>query len=94
MAGVPEPTHAHPLAQAEPGHPGPQGLDLADDLMARDYLRAGKGKLAVDDVQVGAADPARQDPQPRLAGTLDGIGQLGHPEPLPGTVQHHGAHER
>jgi hypothetical protein len=53
--------HAHPL------HPDSDGIDPADDLMARDDGHRRVRKLAVDDVQVRAADTAGGDPDSDFA---------------------------
>ncbi len=72
--------------------PAPDRLDPADDLVTRDDRQLRIGQLAVDDVQVGAADAAGLDAQPDLPGAGIRIGPILEREPLAGPPQHHRAH--
>ncbi len=54
-------------------------LDGPDDLVPEDARRGGDGHLAVEQVQVGAADPAGVDPQQQLPGRRLGDGTLHRP---------------
>ena len=87
-AGVPQPGHAHPLAQTN-GVPRPARLTSAssvessspkspsacgpilsttpDDLMAGDDGHFLLRQVALDDVQIGAADGTATDPNPHFA---------------------------
>ena len=68
-AGPAEPGHADPLARArEPRRPRPRADDVADDLVAGNDRQLRLRQLAVDDVQVGAADGARGDLDQHLPG--------------------------
>jgi hypothetical protein len=62
-AGPPEPRHTHTVAD---GEPLPAFDDRADDLVSEDERQLRVGGLAVPDVQVGPADPARMDAEAQL----------------------------
>jgi len=49
-------------------------------------------EIAVDDVQIGAANPAGRNRDQDLAGTGSLQRSLAHFEPRSGSIQHHGAH--
>jgi hypothetical protein len=68
------------------------GVDAADDLMSRHNGQFRVGQLAVDDVEVGAADSASLDSQANLAGPGRWLGPLLHHEPVVRSMQDHGAH--
>ena len=57
-AGPAEPRHADPVADLETIDIGARLDDGADDLVAGDQRQFRLGQLAVDDMQIGAADPA------------------------------------
>ena len=59
---------------------GTERHDLADDLVAGNDGRAVRRQLALQDVQVGAADAAGQHPQEHLARTRLGHRELDEPE--------------
>src|SRR5438876_831611 len=63
-----EPGYADPLAGAQRRDAGAYRLDGADDLVAGHHRQAGHRQLAVDEMEVGAADRAGAHPQPHLAG--------------------------
>ena len=90
-AGVAEPGRADPRANSQ-RHAGADRLDSADDLVSRHDRRLGVRQFAVDDMQIGAADAAGLDPQPRFARPRLGLGALLHDELLAGPPQHHRAH--
>jgi hypothetical protein len=50
-------------------------------------------QLAVEDVEVGAADTARRDAQEHLTRLRLGLGHLLQPERLASRMEHHRAHE-
>src|SRR3954447_5718522 len=83
--GPAEPRHADP-----PVGPG----DRADDLVPDHERRARHVELAVDDVQVGAADAARVHLDQQLAGPGLGVGHGVEPQRLTGAVEEHGAHRQ
>jgi hypothetical protein len=66
-AGVSQPGNANPIPDGEPIGPGPNRVDQPDDLVTRDNSRPVHGEVTLDDVQVGATDPADQDSHPDLA---------------------------
>ena len=85
---------ARAVGPAEPGNAEALPvLRAADDLVTDDERELRLRQLAVDDVEVGAADRARGDPQPNLARLRLGDGQLLEPQRLAGRVKHHRAHE-
>ena len=90
-AGVAEPGRADPRANSE-RHAGADRLDPADDLVPRHDRQLGVRQLAVDDMQIGAADAAGLDPQSDFARPRLGLGPLLHDELLAGPPQHHRAH--
>jgi hypothetical protein len=98
-AGPREPGDSHPVADGRPRRrasavPGMWALgdDRAHDLVSEDERELGLGQLAVDDVQVGAADPAGLDCEQQLPGSRDRFGQLGERQRLARPLQHHGLH--
>ena len=92
-AGVAEPGDADAPADGERGGAGAAGQHLAHDLVAGDQGQLGMRQLAVDDVQVGAADRAGLDPHQDLARAGDGVGELGRAQWLAGGVEDHGEHD-
>ena len=76
-AGPAQPRDPDPVAGREALRPLPRLDHLADDLVAEDQRQLRLGELAVDDVQVGAADAAGDHPDESLPGPGLGIGQLG-----------------
>jgi len=64
----------------------------ADDLVAGHERQLRVGQLAVDDVQVGAADPAGADADEQLAGLGLRLGELGRLEPRALRSQDHRPH--
>jgi hypothetical protein len=92
-AGEAEPGHAdaHPRLQA--AHTLAERLNVADDLMPGNQRQLGFRQLAVDDVEIGAADAASGDAQPHLLRT--GLGQrqtLIEAQPLMRRREPHRAH--
>ncbi len=67
-------------------------LDPADDLMSRDDRQFWSGEVAVDHMQLGAANAAGLDPNPNLPGPGPGFGPLLQQEPIAGPPQDHGGH--
>jgi hypothetical protein len=66
-ASVPQPGDARPLADREPSAARAEGLDLADDLVARDGGRLARGQIALGQVEIGPAHAAGRDPDADLA---------------------------
>jgi hypothetical protein len=87
----PRDADAGPKRQADPLA---SRLDPADDLMPRHDRQLWVRQIAVDHVQVGAADAAGLDRQPNLARPRVGLGPLLDREPLAGPPQNHRAHVR
>ena len=89
---------------AEPGHPDARagrkrrhlrpGFDhRADDLVARDQRQLGVRELAVEDVEIGTADPARVHANEHLVGPGPRHSTGGFKsQRLMGPMKHHGAH--
>ena len=67
-------------------------LDAADDLMPRNDRQLGIGEVAVDHMQVGAANAARLDPNANLPRPRLEFGPFLQREPIAGPPQDHGAH--
>ena len=91
------------VGPAEPGDPDPvarhETLGLlprrahgADDLVPHHQRQLRLGEVAVEDVEVGAADAAGMNRDLDLAGTGSGLGQLSQPERLPLPLEDHRSH--
>jgi hypothetical protein len=70
---MPQPGDADPPADSRLPAPGPQRIDSADDLMAGNHRHSLLRQVALDDVQVGAANGATTHSQAKFA--LPGIGR-------------------
>src|SRR5437867_650600 len=57
-----QPREAHARARLEARRPGARALDPADDLVAGNDRRPDERQVALDEVEVGATDAARADP--------------------------------
>ena len=86
-----EPRHSDAVARRESSG---ARHDLGDDLVTGDERELRPGQLAVDDVQVGAADAAREHAEERLSRAGLGIGQLDLPKRRASRRQHHRPHRR
>ena len=73
--------------------PASERLDDAHDLVARHDRQMDVGQLAVDDVQIGAADAAGLDAHADLARAGQRIGPLFKRERLPGRCKNHCLHD-
>ena len=77
-AGGVQPGNSYAITSAEPVDPRSHGFDATHYLMPRHHRESVAGQLSFDDMQVGVAYPAGQDPQQQLSGTSD---RLRHLEP-------------
>jgi len=93
-ARVAEPRHADPAADQRRIDAGSHPLDRADDLVPGDERQPRQWQLAVDDVQVGAADRAGLDAQHQFPGIRLGIGPALRPQRLARCMQDHRTHRR
>jgi hypothetical protein len=91
-ARVPEPWHADALADGWCIEAAADAIDDADDLVAGNDRQSRQAKLAVDDVQIGAADRARLDAKTHLAGAGLGVGPPLELERKARLAKHHRAH--
>src|SRR6185436_5031638 len=91
-AGPAEPGDADPLAGLEALGPLPSPDHGADDLVPLHERQLRAVEVAVDDVQVGAADATGRDGDQNLAGTDSGLGQLSRPQRLPLPLEDHRSH--
>ncbi len=89
-----EPRHAHPFADLEAADPGSDGDDVPDDLVAGDDMRLGMRQVAVNDVQIGAADAARCDPDQDLPALWRTNGALHPLERCADVIELHREHAR
>jgi len=93
-----KPADAHALTVREAHGPRSRRRDATHDLMTRHDARARRREVALDDVQVRAADAAHRNVYENLAVPGHGLGQVLEPQGLcsdrSGLVQDHGAHER
>src|SRR5215216_551395 len=92
LAGVAEPRHANALPAREPTDAVANDGDAANDLVAGDDRQLGVRQLAVDDMQVGAADAARRNLDHNLAGGRRRHRPLPHHERAAGPLEDHCAH--
>ena len=72
-----QPRHADAIADGEFRDARPKRRHMADDLMAEHERELGLRQLAVEDVQIGAADAAGRDLDEDLAGPRLGHSELG-----------------
>ena len=95
-AGMAEPGHADARVRAQkPVTPAPDRVDAADDFMAGNDRELRLCQLAVDDMEIGAADAAGLD----LAAAASpapgaGSGRSSMTSGVPGPPQDHGGHLR
>ena len=90
----PERQYAH-SPQVQPSHGTPTrrpSSAIPDDLVAEHEREMARLELAVAQVQVGAADPARLDAQLQLPGRRLRLRDLGEPQRAAGLVEQHRAH--
>ncbi len=85
-----EPGHPDPLTGRQSLDPWARAFDAPDDLVAGHKGQPGSGKLAVYDMQVGAADPAGLDPDQDLARRR--LRQVSQLEARPSTREYHGSY--
>ena len=93
-AGRAEPRYADAVADLEPGDPGSDRNDAADDLVPGYDVGLGVLQLAIDHVQIGAADPASGNADqdlPALGGTDVALDLDERPA---GPIERHGDHAR
>ena len=76
----------------QPFDAGPDRIDPADDLMARDDRHLRVGQLAIDDMQIRAADAAGGHLHANLARPGLPIGEFGPFKSGPKLLQHHRLH--
>ena len=93
-AGRTEPWHADPDADPQGFDAGSDGVDLPDDLVTGNDRQLWIGQLAVDHMQVGAADAASRHAQSDLTGPGLGVGHLRVDQRLARLPQLHGMHDR
>ena len=91
-AGAAEPGNADPLADGEAMGAVAHPRHLADDLVPRDHRMAAHRQLAVDEVEVGAADAAGEHPQEQLGRPGLGNRPFLEPETLSRPTAHHCPH--
>ena len=84
-AGPAQPRYAHAAVTAG---------DRADDLVAQDERRVAGAQLAVDEMEVGAADATGRYLDQQLPWLRFGLGHFGRPQRAPGRVEEHGPHHR
>lgn len=91
-AGVSEP--GNPYAVADPVRPdvAADEVDAADDFVAGNDGIFDAGKLAVDDMKVGPANPAGAHRNANFCVAGDRIGALLHVQSHPRSRQHHRTH--
>src|SRR5206468_6892579 len=90
--GPTEPRDPHPLTDLEALRRLAPGLDAADDLVPRDEWQLRLGELAVDDVEVRAADPAGVDADENLPRPWLGRWQISLAQRLAWSLEQHATH--
>jgi hypothetical protein len=85
--------HQHAVARCDRGHAGADLFDGADSLVPEDGTRGGLRDIALEDVQVGAADRRGVDPHDGVGRIQDGRIRDGVPGALAGTVIDEGLHD-
>jgi hypothetical protein len=90
--GVAQPRDADPLADLQAPHGGADRIDPADDLVPGNHRHLRVRQLAVNDVQVRAADAARQHPDADLVRRRLRIRQLRPHQRGTQSVEHHRLH--
>src|ERR1700688_4170129 len=91
-AGVSEPGDSHAVADPVRPDVAADEVDAADDFVARNDGIFDAGKLPIDDMKVGPANPARTHRDANFSVAGDGIGALPHLKSHPRSRQHHRAH--
>src|SRR5690349_11144147 len=86
-----KPGNSHPLSKLEAGDTGGDLLHIADDFMAGDERQRGLRQLAIDDMQIRAANAAGADPYANFTGLRQRQRPLVHFEWPAIFDQHHGA---
>ena len=90
--GVAEPRNADALTHAQPFDGRPDHIDTADDLVAGDDRHLRIGQLAIDNMQVCAADAAGGNLDSNLTRPRLPIGKIGPFKRSPKLFQHHRLH--
>jgi hypothetical protein len=84
--------HHHPVAGLQLGHGGPGALDGPDDLVAGDQRQPVRRVVAVENVQIGAANPAARDADDHVVRPRLRLGNVAHLDALR-REQDRGAHQ-
>ena len=84
--------HQHAVARRDGGHTGADRLDGPDRLMPEDGARRGLRDIALEDVQIAAADRRGVDPHDGIGGIHDRRIRDGVPGALAGAVVDEGPH--
>jgi hypothetical protein len=93
-AGVGEPGNPDPFADGEAFDAGAEPLDETDDLVAGNDRQPLVGQLAVDHVQIGAANAAGLDADQHFGAPRRGLGPLFEDQRRADFSQRHRAHHR
>ncbi len=91
-AGVAEPGDSHPLANPVGSDVAADEVDAADDFMAGNDRIFYAGKLGVDDVKVGPANPAGAHGDANFVIARERVRARQHLEQRPRSRQHHRTH--
>ena len=91
-AGMTEPRYPDTIADRQPVNPRPDCIDPPDHFMPRHDRRIGVGQFAIDHVQIGAADAARQHLHPDFTMARQAIGQIGPHQWRARVIQDHRFH--
>ena len=77
----------------KPSDAGPDRVDPADDFVAGDDRNLRVGQLAVDDMQVGAANAASGHFDPNFVRPRLSVGEICPFERSPELLKHHSLHD-
>jgi hypothetical protein len=91
-AGSAKPRHADALPDVKRIDAVPHHFDAADDFVTRHDRKFGIGQLAINDVQVGAAHPARRHANSDFADCRPRLGRLHKLKRRARPFQHHCLH--
>jgi hypothetical protein len=91
-ASISEPGDSNSITDLMVRHAAADKVDAADDFVARNDRIFDAGKLRVDHVEIGSANPARTHLDANLPLTGDRVRALFHLERRPRGGQHHRTH--
>jgi hypothetical protein len=89
---MPEPGNANSIPHGKPDIALTHGSHASDNLVSGNERKLGVRQVAVDDVEIGAADGARRNFDKHLAGTRTRRLPLNQPQGMASSLEHHRLH--